>query len=92
MRTATGRDTLLDLATGRDTLLDLVTGVCVSLSFSLTRCRRVQLAVSRALFHLQDLTGSGLTRDHQQKVDVLSHFLLHGREVPRKASRPVQRE
>ncbi len=44
------------------------------------RCRRVQLALIRSLFLLQD--GHELTRNKTQRDRIFTHLLLRGKEVP----------
>lgn len=53
------------------------------------RCRRLQLALIRSLFLLQDPESRELIRDHTIRERTFSHLLLHGREIPLKAPIPL---
>lgn len=45
-------------------------------------CRRVQLALTRGLFLLQDERGRGLTRNSTHRYNTFHHLLLQGKELP----------
>ena len=51
-----------------------------------SRCRRVQLALIRALFLLQDPVNHELIRDKDQRDATFKHLLLRGREIPQKTT------
>lgn len=51
---------------------------------SLPRCRRVQLALTRALLVLQDANRREITRDWQKRERVFRYYLAIGKEIPEK--------
>ena len=56
---------------------------CITItSFNISRCRRLQLALSRALFLLQTPPTNQLTSDPSRRREILHHLLLRGWTVP----------
>ena len=57
--------------------------LCVVKGFLIHRCRRVQLAVTRVLFLLQDSgSGRGLTANSTLRHQTFHHLLIRGKELP----------
>ena len=61
-------------------------------SISILRCRRVQLALTRALLVLQDASRREITRDWERRERVFRYYLAIGKEIPERAKANISRK
>ena len=66
--------------------------VCIDVHSPLTRCRRVQLALTRALLVLQDASRREITRDWEKRERVFRYYLMTGKEIPENIRTNISRK